>query len=337
MWLGIDVGGAHLKAADGRGWAVSRPLALWRQPHELAGGLRELVAEANAATGGIAATMTGELADCFRTKAEGVEAIVGALVEAADDRPLRIYCTDGAWVDPSGALEQPLRVAAANWHALARLAGRWAAEGPAMLVDVGSTTTDLIPLLDARPVAQGKTDPERLARGELVYTGVVRSPICAVVAALPWRGRRCAVAQEWFATTGDAYVMLGDLPEDEHSCETADGRPATRPFAWERLARSICADRSMFDEHDALRAAETVARAQVAKISVGARQAAGALPGEPRVVVVSGQGEFVARRVVERLWPDAAVVSLAQRLGPSVSQCATAHALAVLADEELGQ
>ena len=109
------------------------------------------------------------------------------------------------------AAREPLSVAAANWHALAQFACRYLAGEGGLLVDVGSTTTDMVPLLRGGPAPHGLTDPERLLSGELVYTGVVRSPICGLATALPWRGQLCPTAQEVFATTCDAYVTLGLL------------------------------------------------------------------------------------------------------------------------------
>jgi uncharacterized hydantoinase/oxoprolinase family protein len=92
--LALDIGGANLKAADGRGFAASRPFALWRRPGELAEALEELVTAAPAADC-LVATMTGELADCYATKAEGVRAIVTALQQAAGARPRLNYLTEG--------------------------------------------------------------------------------------------------------------------------------------------------------------------------------------------------------------------------------------------------
>ena len=54
-WLGIDIGGANLKAADGRGWARSVPFALWRQPKMLAETLGALVESGPADRAGIMA------------------------------------------------------------------------------------------------------------------------------------------------------------------------------------------------------------------------------------------------------------------------------------------
>ena len=331
QWLALDIGGANVKVADGRDFAVSQYFPLWQQPQRLAEVLRTLIAGSPPADH-LVATMTGELCDCFATKAEGVRHILDALVTASDGRHTRIYQTNGMIVSPQVAARQPLLVAAANWHALARFAGRYARQGAGLLVDIGSTTCDIIPLSAGRPAAEGATDPERLLAGELVYTGVERSPVCALVDSLPWRKRQCPVAQEVFATTWDAYLTLGDLPEEPLSTHTADRRGATKEAARDRLARSICADREMFDEADAQRAAEAVARSQAAKIAVAVAQVIGRLPGPPETIVISGRGEFVARRVLERMQVACAkTVSLAEELGPDLSRAATAHALAVLA------
>ena len=269
-WMALDIGGANLKAADGEQFAAIQPFPLWQNPQQLADALRGLIALVPRVDH-IAVTMTGELADCFVTKAEGVKFILDAVSAAADGRHLRVYMTNGLLVAPRIALRQPLLAAASNWHALARFAGRYAPQGTGLVIDVGSTTTDIIPLIDGAPVAMGHTDPKRMLSGELVYTGVERSPLCAVVNALPWRGRKCPIAHELFATTWDVYLMLGDLPEEPSRGNTADRRAATKDTAWDRLARSICADREMFSLADAQAAAEGAAAAQLTRISQGGR------------------------------------------------------------------
>jgi probable H4MPT-linked C1 transfer pathway protein len=284
--------------------------------------------------------MTGELADCFASKAEGVERIVTALVESVADRRLHVYRVDGSLATAHRAIEEPWLTAASNWHALASFAGRFAPRGVAWLLDIGSTTSDIIPLMDGMPAASGRSDPGRLRHGELVYTGVERSPVCALVRELPWRGESCPVAQEVFATTWDAYLTLGELPQEPHRTDTADGRPATREAARARLARMICADRTVFSEADSRQAARHIADEQLALLEHAARRVierrVAKCEGRPTCIIVSGQGEFLARRLVARLGLDARIVSLADELGPSASRCAPAHALAVLARERLG-
>jgi probable H4MPT-linked C1 transfer pathway protein len=334
--LALDIGGANLKAADGRGYVATRYFPLWQEPDGLADALRGVLAAAPAAEH-VAVTMTGELADCYRTKGEGVTRILEALADATEGRTVSVYLTDGSFATPDVARREPLRAAASNWRALAEFAGRYAPMGPALLVDIGSTTTDLVPLVEGRPAPKGLTDPERLMAGELVYTGAQRSPICAVARMLPWRGEDCPTAQELFATTWDAYLLLDKLPEEPKATHTADGRPATKEFARERLARSICADRGMFDKDDARAAAEAVEAAQLDLLAAAARRVIDRLPGEPETVIVSGRGEFLILKLLARLRLAPRVVSLGLEFGSRVGRCATAHALAALAREEEGE
>src|SRR5262249_3527494 len=144
-----------------------------------------------------AVTMTGELCDCFETKRQGVNAILDAGLGVSRSRPVRVWSTDGRFGNVGEARRNHLKGGAGNRHATAPFAGQYVPNGPAILVDVGSTTTDIIPILDGRPVTEGLTDYVRLYTHELIYTGVRRTPLCAI---LGFNG-----AAELFATTLDAY------------------------------------------------------------------------------------------------------------------------------------
>lgn len=335
-WIAIDIGGANLKAADGLGFAVSRPFPMWRTPERLREELRTILAS-SPKHDGIAVTMTGELADCFEHRTAGVNFILDAVQQAADGPDLRVLLVDGSLVSVADALSTPLLAAASNWIGLATYCGRYAARGAGLLIDLGSTTCDVIPLRDGRPAPSGRDDLQRSLAGELLYTGVVRSPICGVVRRVPYRGHTCPVSQELFATTYDAYLMLGDLPEDPDDCQTADQRPATRQAARARLGRMIGAEGEAFGEQDALAVAHAVRARQLAMLRRTVRQVRCSLMSNSEslnieTVVVSGQGEFL----IDRLFADDAAVqcvSLRKQLGDGPSRCAPAHALAVLARE----
>ncbi len=331
-YLALDIGGANLKIADGKGFAVSQFFPLWQQSNELVVALSKLLADAPEVKH-LVVTMTGELADCFATKTQGVEAILNAVEESAAGRSTSVYLCDGRLVTPELARREALLAAASNWHVLATFAARYCEGESGLLLDIGSTTTDIIPLSPNGPSAVGRTDPERLQSGELVYTGVERSPLCAVTSVLSWRGEDCAIAQELFATTADAYLLLGELPEDANNFQTADGRSRTKKNAHARMARAICADSTMFTEADALRSATMVRDAQLQQLETAARRVLSRMELPPAVIVLSGQGEFLARALLKRLGLECRVVSLAEQLGPAISRCGCAHALAVLARE----
>ncbi len=328
--LGLDIGGANLKAADGRGWAKSVAYPLWRDPHGLAGALGALLQNAPASER-LAVTMTGELCDCFSSKIEGVRHILAAVEQLAGRRKVAVYLVDGRFVSLAAALAAPQLVAASNWHALARFASRFVTTRTGLVIDVGSTTTDLIPLVEGQVTARGRNDTERLLFGELVYRGVARTPICAVANSLPWRGQLCPIAAEVFATTADAYLLRGDLHEDPQADWTADGRPLTREHARQRLARQLCADAAELGPDDFDRIAKAIYDGQRGELKCSIDTAGKRMPGLPATYILSGSGEFLGRAAVERPSAGCRIVSLSAEIGPRASSCAPAHAVAVLA------
>lgn len=330
--LGLDVGGANLKAAAADGRAASVPFALWKHPDRLPPELAALIRHRFSDAGEFAVTMTGELCDCYETKRQGVNAILDAVEAVAGVRPVRVWSTDGEFVSVEAARAAHLKVAAANWHALATFAGRFAPTHGGLLVDIGSTTTDLIPLHHGVPHTAGATDFDRLVTRELIYAGVRRTPVCAVA--------QDGVAAELFATTQDVFTVLGLVPEDPADRGTADGRSATFEYSVARLARMVGADAETGDDplDRVVRFAAHVHDRLLGRLAAAAGDVyyADADAPELRTVIVSGAGEFLARRVAERAFggaPVERVVSLHAELGPAASASAPAYALAVLAGE----
>jgi probable H4MPT-linked C1 transfer pathway protein len=331
-WLGLDIGGANLKIASTQGHARSLPYLLWKNPNELAAALRQLICEAPAADG-IATTMTGELADCFETKREGVSHILKAVEGAAAGRQVYVYQVNGEFASVESARIEPILSAASNWHALARFSSRFVSDFPSVLIDVGSTTTDIIPISRDGPLTESKTDTDRLLRGELVYEGIGRTPIAAITPVLPYRNNLCPVAAEFFATTADAAVLLGYMPEQPTVCDTADGRPLTKCYCRDRLARMLCADREIFDDRDAMQAAQFIWNQLAQRISNALRQVASALPTRVKSVLLCGSGESLATEAVHLSELSAPALSLSELLGAELSNVAPAYAVAVLANE----
>ena len=338
--IGVDIGGANLKAASVDGQAASRAFAIWRDPERLAEELSALLDELTVAEA-VAVTMTAELADCFGTKEQGVRRILDAVHEVAAGRPVVVWQTGGEFVSVADAVEIPRLVSAANWHALATFAGRLASDGHAVLLDVGTTTTDIIPLTEGVPVPSGLTDRERLECGELVYTGVVRSPVCSIVSRLTVGGRPVEVAAELFATTGDVYLLTGDRDENPGDLDTANGEPATRTAAAGRLARMICCDTTELDDGELMEMATEIAEKQFERITAAVdgvvERAFG--PGTCDTVLLSGSGAFLARRLAEshpRL-STARLVDLAECFSGPVATAACAYATARLAQERAAE
>ena len=332
--LGLDIGGANLKAATSAGAALARPFELWRAPDKLCAQICDLIARLGTVDL-LAVTMTAELADCFATKAEGVAFLLAAVEKAARGIPVIVWQTSGGFARLPEAASRPRAVAAANWHALATWAGRLAPRGRGLLVDIGSTTTDLIPLDDGRPASRGLTDVDRLLYSELVYSGWRRTPLCAVAKSVEVRGRKCPVAAELFATMHDVFLLLEWIPDDASDRSTADGRPATIACAHDRVARMVCCDRDEFD----LAAARSIAAYFAAEQKNMLSSALAAVIGRDQrpldVVVVAGSGERLACQLVAEhpQTRGAQLIRLAENLSPPLTEAACAYAVAVLAIE----
>jgi probable H4MPT-linked C1 transfer pathway protein len=298
--IGLDVGGANTKAAwrDGdTGRTASRPFEVTGDRDALGSVLRAVVAELGAGPVELVAlTMTAELADAFAGKREGVAFVLDAAEAALGERArLLVLTTGGALGGADEARARPLDVAAANWMASALAV---AARHPdALMLDVGSTTADVIPIAGGRVAAEGRTDLDRLLAGELVYTGALRTNLAAIAARVPVRGRWCPVASELFAVSGDVHLILGHLASDAYTSPTPDGRPATIADARARVARLVCADAEQLgpDEIDAI--AAYLHGEQVRQIAAAARMAG---VGDAPVVPL-GVGAFLAREVAGRL------------------------------------
>jgi probable H4MPT-linked C1 transfer pathway protein len=323
--LGLDIGGANLKAALApTGEALSRPFALWKHPTRLRAALADLVAALPPAES-VAVTMTGELCDCWPDKRTGVHAILDAVASVAGDRPLRVWTTEGTFVDLAGAKSSPHLVASANWLATATYAGRFAPRGRSMLIDIGTTTTDIVPLRSGRPIPKARTDAGRIDEGELVYRGWKRTPVCAM--------GNLWLAAELFATMHDVFLVLGDVPPDAEYCDTADGRPATVEAASARLARMYCLDPVECSAQDIRMRADQIAVFLAGQIAWQIERVAAGLGGPIPTLLVAGSGEFFLPRLLTRLSFSAPVVSLADRWGAAGSTAAAAYAVAMLCHE----
>lgn len=329
--LGWDVGGVNTKAARVAGARIvgarSVPYEIQRDPAALAPLLVRLASDLDGDSGGAdahAVTMTAELSQLFRTKREGVGFVLDAVAAAFPTACVRVWGVDAVWRTPAEARREPLAVAAANWAATARVVGRLVPD--CLLIDVGSTTTDIIPIVDGRPATSSRTDLDRLREGELVYTGAVRTPVEAIASAVPVRGRAVSVSAEGFALAGDVHLWRRELAPADYSVPPPDGRPATKAFAGERLARVVCADREMLEDRDVDEIADALWEAQVGRIGAAVVRVRARHPAV-RHAVVTGLGEFLAAPAARR--SGLHVTPLADTFGPAARH-APAAAVALL-------
>jgi probable H4MPT-linked C1 transfer pathway protein len=334
--IGWDIGGAHLKAARIEGGrivaALQVPLPLWQGLHEAERAFDE--AQAHIGRANInAVTMTGELCDIFETHADGVAALA-ALAQGRLSPETLFYAGRAGFVPPERVAEHATDIASANWHASAAAVAT--AHPHALFADMGSTTTDLIPITSGRVAALGYSDAERLAHGELVYAGVVRSYLFAGITRVPFEGRWVNLMNEWFASMSDVYRILGELPEGVDVMQTADNRDKSVESSRARLARMIGRDVGQADEASWRRLARCFADAQARQTEENLHLvlSRGVVP-DHAPIVAAGIGRFVLERVAARLErafiPFESVFDTTPECARAVSDCAPAAAVAMLA------
>lgn len=302
LQVGWDVGGAHVKAClveDGVPRDVAQwPCPLWQGMQHLDGALgeaRSRWAAAWDAGAAHAATMTGEMVDLFPDREQGVARIADRLA-AALGPSLRLFDADGGWRAAPEAAARWRGLASANWRATAQLVAR--RTGDALLVDIGSTTTDLIPLRHGQVAARGIDDAERLATGELVYQGVVRTPLCALGPRVRWRSQEINVMNEFFASTADVYRLTGELDPAHDQAATADGRGKDAAASRQRLARMVGRDAADASAPDWLALAQCWREAQLRELQAQLERVcagAGLAPDAP--LVAAGCGAFLAAQL----------------------------------------
>jgi probable H4MPT-linked C1 transfer pathway protein len=269
----------------------------------------------------VAVVITGELADCFSCKREGISALTGA-VRQAFSCPVHFWGADGfSWTDP-------MELAAANWAASAALLAREV--GDCLFVDMGSTTTDLIPIRDGRALA-ARTDFLRLAAGELVYMGLLRTRLDALLPVSQIGGQRVPLAPEFFANMADARLGLGEIGEQRYSCETPDGAGKDRLAALRRLARSVCADLEEIGEPAALAIARQACERQMSILVAALEKQVQS--HELKRVVAAGIGEGLVAKAADFLGLEC--LPLSQIYGERISDIFPAYAVARLLAAEI--
>jgi probable H4MPT-linked C1 transfer pathway protein len=333
--IGWDLGGANLKLArleEGRIADVAQiPCPLRQDRGKFDAALAEALPLCPPSPRH-AVTMTGELSDVFADRAEGVAYLVAMMREATGGEAL-FYGGRAGFLSADEAIARPLDVASANWHAAASLVARNCQSG--LLVDIGTTTSDLTPLVSGRPETRGYTDGQRLAAKELIYAGVVRTPVMAFSRTAPFGGASQGIAAERFATMADVYRLTGELPADADPYATPDLAGKSKEESATRLARMLGRDASEATLASWVELAQFFAGLQLAELVAAARELAGreALPPDAPVIV-AGCGRFLARRLAAELgrpcrdFTDMIEVSPGAR--EMAARCAPAAAVALL-------
>ncbi|HDJ94912.1 MAG TPA: H4MPT-linked C1 transfer pathway protein [Acidilobales archaeon] len=348
--LGLDIGGANLKAiklsvSNGKTHVkevIREYFPVWiLGKNGVVEGLKKLKKRVNPSPNYVVSTtMTAELSDLFRNKSEGVRFIVRTVEEVFSDASRRFYVNvKSKLVGYSEAYRNPLEIAAANWAASAWLISKKLRN--CIFVDIGSTSTTIVPIINGEINVQGYTDPEKLVYGELVYLGVLRTNVCSIVDKVPYKGLFARISSEKFALSGDVCLVLGKIGVKDYTTETADGRGRNMRECLDRLSRVPCADNEILNDYEILEIARYVYESMVfrifeALIQVRSRIASLGYNPSTLKVCTAGLGSFLAKEAAKRAgFKD--VIDVSSIYGKKISHILPAYAVALMALEVLGK
>ena len=294
---GFDIGGANtdLAVIDFEGNEIKNIevdfayLPMWSNNDDLSRVLVELIENICSITeiDAVGISMTAELVDAYDTKKEGVLDVVKKCQDTFDC-PIAYVGIDGM-MSKEEIQSSPLKAAAANWIATAQIATL--ISDNCIFIDTGSTTTDIIPIKDGMECAVGKSDFDRSATGELVYTGTLRTNLASFLDKVELNGKDYRVASELFAQTADVYTVLDLISEDDYVCDTFDGESKSKIDCAKRIARVVCADLEMLSMEDIVEMSEFIHQKQVEQIADGLKQVHEAQDLD--LIVVTGLGKDI--------------------------------------------
>ncbi|MFX1398495.1 MAG: hydantoinase/oxoprolinase family protein [Promethearchaeota archaeon] len=320
--LGLDIGGANTKAAvvsfqgsilvDSHSYIEYFPF--WEKtigeiPEMLQRVIKTLSASFKHDQKNIdlvCVSITAELSDAFQTKKEGVLTIINALELVFDEKKLRFISNKNKYLNVFEAKKSYYSIAASNWVSTALFLGQF--EPQCILIDAGSTTVDIIPILDSVPVSKGKDDVSRMLNHELVYTGGLRATIPSITHFIPYKGKDVRISFEKFALIADIHRILGNISEKEYTIDTADNRSRSIEDCYARLARVICLDKDTIS-HDELREIASyiyskqlnIVSSEIIAFLTELRDRIPEFRTEPKFVITGLSADFLIRKALETL------------------------------------
>jgi probable H4MPT-linked C1 transfer pathway protein len=344
--LGFDIGGANTKAAflEINSGKIERLevavqyFPIWKKPENLIDILLTLRKKLGAGKlDGLGVTMTAELSDAFATKREGVHRILACVKKAFPDVPIYVLRNDCKLEPATKAEENPLAIAAANWAATGWLVAQHFKD--CIVVDVGSTSASIIPIVNGKVAAKGKTDLEKIMCGELVYTGSLRTNIATIVHSVPIKKGVAGLASELFALSADVHLALGNINEKQYTCETADGRGKTLSEALARIARVVCADTEILTQEEIISLAKYIYDKQITQVAEGLTKVydhVKTLTSKKISVIVTGLGkDFIARKSAEKVLASD-IIDVEAMMTKHITIATPAYGVALMLAEKLG-
>ncbi len=335
---GWDIGGANVKVAVANKGVINHvhqlDCPLWKGLNKLQECIDTLMQSLELQNARHAITMTGELVDLFDNRRQGVSAIIQEMSSKLSPENTKYFAGGTSFLDAEYACNDYEIVASANWMASAQYTSKKIKD--ALFIDIGTTTTDIVPIQNHKVINDGYSDEQRLIAKELIYCGVVRTPVFALCKQALVNGHQIPIVNEYFSDMADVYRMTGELAQHADVSETLDGRSKDRIASMKRLARMFANDAIESEFESWLTVAKQIRRIQIQHIKDACRhQLMKKTIQLDTPVIGAGVGRFLAKELAKELGREYIDIETIfsvnlQSSGFNVADCAPAAALACL-------
>lgn len=311
--IGLDIGGANtdctiIEIKDDEIVRMKNRreyFPMWKNSNELENALKKLTVD-DSDIDVACVSMTAELADGYTSKKEGVLDISRQVMKTFDGKKVFFVTFDGL-KNYDELQKDPLSAAAANWIGTTEIIKY--VEKDCIFMDIGSTTTDIIPIKNQKEIALGHSDLERLSTGELIYTGMLRTNLTSITHTVPIHDKNTRVSSELFSITADVHRILNNIKEEEYTCPTPDGNKKDIVSCKRRLARLVCADLDTLEDEEIMKLAKYIEKKQIEQIYDGLKEVVDRTKIETVLITSIGHGNL-CEKAAQKL--DLNVISLDQ-------------------------
>ncbi len=240
-FLGVDIGGAHIKII---GLDKSREICLveyrkfyfWEEYKNFHNEI-DYINSLSIKNIKCAITMTAELCDVFENRKEGFEFIKNECQRIKFNYFFYVNKKNNfSRIEDSSHKD----IISMNWHSMGKYLKNIFSD--AILIDFGSTTTDFVHVKNGIISNKFFDDFSRLNNNELIYTGVIRTPIFGLQKAINYKGMEFKIIPEQFSTTGDLFRIKKKIKNNFDIDEESNSSKIKVQNSYQRVARSFGLD-----------------------------------------------------------------------------------------------
>ncbi len=238
-YIGWDIGGAHLKSCviNNQKTVCSVDLCeLWKTK-EVGYMINQIIKQySHKGIVNNVITMSGEMCDVFENRDQGVKKILNYFKKFVNTY---VYTRNCGIVSVKHNTK-PKNIASANWHVIAKFMCKKLTN--AIIIDLGSTTTDFILIKNSKIINKRLDDFSGLRSQELSYIGCLRTPPYIFERSLKINNKDIHIIPENFSSLADVYRIIKKLPKSFYYSSTCDSKDKDIKACMVRFARNFGLD-----------------------------------------------------------------------------------------------